>query len=73
VYAPHGSSQSFEPRNAAVLVEKIDAAAIDRVFTTSTQLSGPAIVDFVKALCKVRMELLCSSAAVGAVAALVRH
>lgn len=40
------------------MLEQIDSFEMNRIFTRSQKLNGDAIVDFVKALCKVSMEEL---------------
>ncbi|GAB4844373.1 Brefeldin A-inhibited guanine nucleotide-exchange protein 2 [Ancistrocladus abbreviatus] len=43
------------------MLEQVGSAEMNRIFTRSQKLNSEAVIDFVKALCKVSMEELCSA------------
>ena len=48
----------LEERNSAIIADQIDEVAISRVYSSTTELSGEAIVYFVRHLCEVSTEEL---------------
>jgi len=51
----------FEQANSLTIAEAIDETAVARIFSSSSELSNDAIVDFVSSLCQVSMEEIVQS------------
>ena len=66
-YGPSRADQArqIEQSNAEQVITEVDTVMIDRVFSSSTRLSGDAIQEFVAQLCKVSHKELNTSAASG--------
>eukprot|EP00727_Mastigamoeba_balamuthi_P014858 m51a1_g9999 putative brefeldin a-inhibited guanine nucleotide-exchange protein 2 (2110) ;mRNA; r:66982-74852 len=51
----------IETQNSRAIMLDIDSLSIDRMYTESVSLNDPAIIDFVKALCKVSLSEISSA------------